>query len=159
MTRDVPWAEAAVLAVKISEPLLRIELEETMCWTLEWANSEVMAVGCTNGLYALSLILISLLITIEGALAVYNIGDALQGARNPLEGTFTARIYRSLIPSSLDSRDPADALYPGTPVCRPHALVGTRTDALRIEETLHGGRSCCYRERRVRRRGVSDGHP
>ena len=97
MTRDVPWAEAAVLAVKISQPLLRIELEETMCWTLEWANSEVMAVGCTNGLYALSFILISLLITIEGALAVYNIGDALRGARNPLEGTFTARIYRSLI--------------------------------------------------------------
>ena len=93
MTRDVPWAEAAVLAVKISQPLLRIELEETMCWTLEWANSEVMAVGCTNGLYALSFILISLLITIQGALAVYNISDALQGTRNPLEGTFSVCIY------------------------------------------------------------------
>lgn len=36
--------------VKLPEPLLRIELEETVCWTLDWANSEVLAVGTTNGI-------------------------------------------------------------------------------------------------------------
>ena len=37
------------LPVKLSEPLLRIELEETCCWSFDWANSEVVAIGCTNG--------------------------------------------------------------------------------------------------------------
>ncbi|CCM00487.1 uncharacterized protein FIBRA_02521 [Fibroporia radiculosa] len=31
------------------EPLLRIELEDTLCWAIDWANSELIAVGCTNG--------------------------------------------------------------------------------------------------------------
>jgi hypothetical protein len=31
------------------EPILRIELQDTSCWTFDWANSEVVAIGCTNG--------------------------------------------------------------------------------------------------------------
>ena len=31
------------------EPLLRIELEETNCWMFDWANSELIAIGTTNG--------------------------------------------------------------------------------------------------------------
>ncbi|KAI0929118.1 hypothetical protein AcW1_006148 [Taiwanofungus camphoratus] len=47
--------------VKLLKPLIRIELEETSCWALDWANSEVIAVGCTNG-----------------SIAVYNIAQALK---------------------------------------------------------------------------------
>lgn len=36
-------------AVKVAEPLLRVELENAACWSLDWANSEVLAVGCSNG--------------------------------------------------------------------------------------------------------------
>ncbi|EGN95833.1 hypothetical protein SERLA73DRAFT_187061 [Serpula lacrymans var. lacrymans S7.3] len=52
--------------VRLPEPLLRIELEDTSCWTLDWANSEVIAVGCTNG-----------------NLAVYNIRQALDTGDGP----------------------------------------------------------------------------
>ena len=31
------------------EPILRIELQDTSCWAFDWANSEVVAIGCTNG--------------------------------------------------------------------------------------------------------------
>ncbi|KAI0672794.1 hypothetical protein C8Q78DRAFT_1077122 [Trametes maxima] len=48
--------------VKLSKPLLRIELEETMCWCFDWANSEVVAVGTTTG-----------------SIAVYNVGKAFIG--------------------------------------------------------------------------------
>jgi hypothetical protein len=34
--------------VKI-DPILRIELQDTSCWAFDWANSEVVAIGCTNG--------------------------------------------------------------------------------------------------------------
>ncbi|KAG6882978.1 hypothetical protein C0993_008426 [Termitomyces sp. T159_Od127] len=34
--------------VHLPEPLLRIELEETSCWTCDWANSEQVAIGTTN---------------------------------------------------------------------------------------------------------------
>ena len=36
-------------AVHLAQPLIRAELEETGCWCLDWANSEVIAVGTTNG--------------------------------------------------------------------------------------------------------------
>lgn len=37
------------------DPVLRIELEETFCWSLDWANSEVIAIGCTNGVLHVNL--------------------------------------------------------------------------------------------------------
>jgi hypothetical protein len=37
------------LLVKLPRPILRIELEETSCWAFDWANSEVIAIGTTNG--------------------------------------------------------------------------------------------------------------
>ncbi|KAI6007138.1 hypothetical protein EDD15DRAFT_2395168 [Pisolithus albus] len=46
--------------VNLPEPTLRIELEDTSCWSLDWANSEVLAVGCTNG-----------------CIAIYDVGNAL----------------------------------------------------------------------------------
>ncbi|KAI6153788.1 hypothetical protein BKA82DRAFT_4093973 [Pisolithus tinctorius] len=50
------------LFVKLSEPTLRVELENTSCWSLDWANSEVLAIGCTNG-----------------CIAIYDVSDALNG--------------------------------------------------------------------------------
>ena len=35
--------------VKLSEPVLQISPEESVCTTLEWANSELLAVGLANG--------------------------------------------------------------------------------------------------------------
>ncbi|KAI0063453.1 hypothetical protein BV25DRAFT_1915354 [Artomyces pyxidatus] len=55
--------------VKLPEPIVRLELEETSCWTLDWANSEVIAVGCTNG-----------------SIAVYDIGHALRAGKGPETG-------------------------------------------------------------------------
>ncbi|KAG1890876.1 hypothetical protein F4604DRAFT_1888594 [Suillus subluteus] len=52
--------------VHLPEPLLRIELEETSCWSLDWANSEIIAVGCTNGF-----------------VAVYDIGHAVKTGQGP----------------------------------------------------------------------------
>ncbi|KAI0797510.1 hypothetical protein C8Q75DRAFT_738495 [Abortiporus biennis] len=53
--------------VKLSEPLLRFELEDAACWSMSWANSEVIAVGCTNG-----------------SIAVFNIKEAIRDKRgNP----------------------------------------------------------------------------
>ncbi|KAJ7600867.1 WD40-repeat-containing domain protein [Mycena floridula] len=47
--------------VHLPEPVLRIELDETACWSFDWANSELVAIGTTNGI-----------------LAVYNLGPALK---------------------------------------------------------------------------------
>ncbi|KAJ6620827.1 hypothetical protein B0H10DRAFT_2020767 [Mycena sp. CBHHK59/15] len=47
--------------LKIPEPLLRIELEETSCWSFDWANSELVAIGTTHG-----------------TIAVYHLGQALR---------------------------------------------------------------------------------
>lgn len=35
--------------MKLGEPLVRFELEDAAAWCLDWANSEVIAVGCSNG--------------------------------------------------------------------------------------------------------------
>lgn len=59
-------------------PLLRLELPETVCCTLDWANSEVVGVGCTNGLppylYAFSCDRAKADL---GCVAVFNVKDAL----------------------------------------------------------------------------------
>ncbi|THH16490.1 hypothetical protein EW146_g4149 [Bondarzewia mesenterica] len=68
---DLQQDPSVPLFVKPSESLLRIELEEASCWTIEWANSEVIAMGCTNG-----------------AIAVYDIGDALRTGRSSSQRIF-----------------------------------------------------------------------
>ncbi|OSD08431.1 hypothetical protein PYCCODRAFT_1455543 [Trametes coccinea BRFM310] len=74
------------LLVKLCEPLLRIELEETSCWAFDWANSEVVAIGCTNG-----------------NIAVYNVGKALaresSDAGQPLLPTHYFTAHQSAIRS------------------------------------------------------------
>lgn len=58
--------------VKIPQPLLRIELDETNCWTFDWANSELIAIGTTNG-----------------TIAVYDIGPSLKAINNSKANTIT----------------------------------------------------------------------
>ncbi|KAJ7729652.1 hypothetical protein DFH07DRAFT_178308 [Mycena maculata] len=52
--------------VKLPEPLIRIELEETACWSFDWANSELLAIG-----------------TSHGTIAVYHLGQALRECCGP----------------------------------------------------------------------------
>ncbi|KAG1905767.1 uncharacterized protein F5891DRAFT_625533 [Suillus fuscotomentosus] len=68
-------------SVHIPEPLLRIELEETSCWSLDWANSETIAVGCTNGY-----------------VAVYDIGHAIRtGQGSNMLPTHYISIHQSAV--------------------------------------------------------------
>lgn len=67
--------------VKLSDPALRIELEGTSCWSFDWANSEVLAAGCTNGY-----------------IAVYDVGDALNRGIGPnLLPTHFISVHQSAI--------------------------------------------------------------
>ncbi|KAF9075115.1 hypothetical protein BDP27DRAFT_1315519 [Rhodocollybia butyracea] len=56
---------AQPLYINLPEPVLRIELEETCCISLDWANSDVVAIGMTNG-----------------SVAVYDVGSALKQVDN-----------------------------------------------------------------------------
>ncbi|TFK90283.1 hypothetical protein K466DRAFT_543680 [Polyporus arcularius HHB13444] len=85
LERPADHPENEPVYVKL-EPLLRIELEETCCWSFDWANSEVVAIGCTNG-----------------NIAVYNVAQALQagpqGSQEPLLPTHYFTAHQSAIRS------------------------------------------------------------
>ncbi|KAJ2933737.1 hypothetical protein H1R20_g3376, partial [Candolleomyces eurysporus] len=67
MSEYLPESQACVFnAVKLPDPLLRIELDETSCWSFDWANSERVAIGTTNGI-----------------IAVYDFGKAIHSIVNP----------------------------------------------------------------------------
>ena len=40
---------ADVLPVHLPSPILRIELDESPCFTFDWANSELVVIGTTTG--------------------------------------------------------------------------------------------------------------
>ncbi|KAJ3763895.1 hypothetical protein EV360DRAFT_77973 [Lentinula raphanica] len=50
------------LYIRMPEPILRVETEDACCWCIDWANSEVVAVGMTNG-----------------SIGVYDVGSVLKG--------------------------------------------------------------------------------
>ncbi|THU84354.1 hypothetical protein K435DRAFT_733265 [Dendrothele bispora CBS 962.96] len=58
--------------VRIPNPILRIELEEACCWAVDWANSEMVAIGTTNGV-----------------IAVYDVGIALKQVKEALSEPIT----------------------------------------------------------------------
>lgn len=64
----------------MSEPLLRLELDETCCWAIDWANSEVIAVGCTNGT-SQPFGHTFLPMIFEGNIAIYDVGKAIKGGQ------------------------------------------------------------------------------
>ncbi|KAI0647474.1 hypothetical protein C8Q79DRAFT_1068955 [Trametes meyenii] len=68
--------------IKLPKPLLRIELEEAMCWCFDWANSEVVAVGTTIG-----------------TIAIYNVGKGLWSEGKPMLPTHYFTAHQSAIRS------------------------------------------------------------
>ncbi|KAF9532755.1 hypothetical protein CPB83DRAFT_806345 [Crepidotus variabilis] len=63
--------------VTLDRPILRVELEETSCWSFDWANSDRIAIGTTNG-----------------TVAIYNIAAALNAA-----GPENSQVFSELLPS------------------------------------------------------------
>ncbi|KAG7098482.1 hypothetical protein E1B28_000427 [Marasmius oreades] len=60
--------------VHLPAPILKVELEaETSCWSFDWANSEVVAIGTTGGV-----------------IAVYDFSSALKAVENPDTPTLTS---------------------------------------------------------------------
>ncbi|KAF7297836.1 Pre-mRNA splicing factor [Mycena kentingensis (nom. inval.)] len=57
---------AQPVCVQLPEPLIRIDLEETACFSFDWGNSELVAIGTTHGI-----------------IAVYHLGQAFKDACNP----------------------------------------------------------------------------
>jgi len=68
--------------VKIT-PRLRLQLEDTMCWCMDWANSDLIIVGCTNG-----------------SVAIYHVQQALENPSNqPLRPSHYIPLHQSAIRS------------------------------------------------------------
>lgn len=70
-----------ISTVHVKEPLIRIELSDAACTCVDWANSERLAVGCSNGTPPLqeNVEQHSCLVFL-GNVLVYDLKDAL---RNP----------------------------------------------------------------------------
>ena len=90
--------------MKPTKPLLRIELEETCCWSFDWANSEVVAIGCTNGIRHFQSSAIfrhaDCVSSAAGNIAVYNISTALyRQSSTPLLPTHYFTAHQSAIRS------------------------------------------------------------
>lgn len=64
-------------AVRLKDPLIRIELEDAVCTCIDWANSEILAVGCSNGIQSQSKIPLPLTNDLLGNVLVYDLKDAL----------------------------------------------------------------------------------
>lgn len=79
------FADETPSLVKI-EPILRIELRDTNCWAFDWANSDVVAIGCTNGGSAGRWNFRGFLTISPGAVAIYNISDPLKEGKPLGEG-------------------------------------------------------------------------
>lgn len=63
MSRAAGRTTEEPIFVQLPHPLIRIEMVEAACWSFDWANSERVAIGTTNGV-----------------IAVYDLGDALQSS-------------------------------------------------------------------------------
>ncbi|KAH6902689.1 hypothetical protein BKA70DRAFT_1516504 [Coprinopsis sp. MPI-PUGE-AT-0042] len=68
---DITTREEGPCLIRI-DPLLRVELPEAACWSFDWANSQRVAIGTTNG-----------------AIVVYDIGRDLSTWNDPNAATIT----------------------------------------------------------------------
>ncbi|KAH8106919.1 hypothetical protein BXZ70DRAFT_915612 [Cristinia sonorae] len=66
--------------VRLTTPLLRMELEDTTAWCFDWANSETLAVGCANGW-----------------VAVYDVGSALRTSDKQIIPTHYFPVHQSAV--------------------------------------------------------------
>ncbi|CAL1705390.1 unnamed protein product [Somion occarium] len=78
--------DALPVFVRLSEPLLRLEMEDTTPSCLDWANSDVLGVGCSNGW-----------------IAVYNVGKALRDGERGLNKLVAPTHYFSIHQSAVRS--------------------------------------------------------
>ncbi|TFK46673.1 hypothetical protein OE88DRAFT_1648431 [Heliocybe sulcata] len=77
----------------------KLELQETSCMTLDWANSEIIAVGCTNG-----------------SIAVYNIAEAINnGTQSNILPIYYMSVHQSAVRGLAWVRAPP-ASASGTPL-------------------------------------------
>ncbi|KJA17904.1 hypothetical protein HYPSUDRAFT_145776 [Hypholoma sublateritium FD-334 SS-4] len=109
--------------VKLPRPILRIELEETACWTFDWANSEVIAIGTTNG-----------------TIAVYNIGLALKTAVESSQPTITDLVpthYLSVHQSAIRA-----LAWIKSPPCWPSGVPRVDQDPTAIASAGYDGMEC-----------------
>ncbi|KAF9473862.1 hypothetical protein BDN70DRAFT_885457 [Pholiota conissans] len=110
--------------VKLPSPILRIELEETSCWAFDWANSEVIAIGTTNGI-----------------IAIYNIGAALKAVNSETaQQTITDLIpthYMSLHQSAVRALG-----WIKSPQCFPSSAPNISQDPTVIASAGYDGMEC-----------------
>jgi hypothetical protein len=102
-------------SVKLSEPIIRIELPETCCWSLDWANSEVIAIGTTTGV-----------------VAVYNLAPSLKsltdGSACLNDGEATIFIIFSRF--CRDNKHSSHTLSLSTPICHPSCSMDSCSSRL-----------------------------
>ncbi|KIY46871.1 hypothetical protein FISHEDRAFT_46417 [Fistulina hepatica ATCC 64428] len=122
---DFEAGGAGPVYVKLPEPLVCIELEEGCCTALDWANSEVLAVG-----------------TSYGAIAVFNIRDVLHGPHQvipedlaSLVPTHYMTVHQSAIRAVTWVRAPSSTPWkdsPGDPCVDddPHIIVSGGYDGM-----------------------------
>jgi transcription factor C subunit 6 len=86
---------------------VRIELDDAACTCLDWANSEIIAVACSNGQYLRCFFVAATTIDqfplIQGNILVYDLKEALlrpqRGTQGTLFGTWDRQTYFILSPS------------------------------------------------------------
>ncbi|KAI0086148.1 hypothetical protein BDY19DRAFT_996057 [Irpex rosettiformis] len=101
--------------VKMTEPLVRFELEETSAWSIDWGNSEVIAVGCSNGY-----------------IAVFDVAEALKNgeASEALLPTFYASTHQSAVRSVSWVRCPSLTGAGDISSKDPHVIISASYDGL-----------------------------
>lgn len=92
---------------RLPEPSLRIEHEGASCWSLDWANSDVVAVGLTNGKTSRIKMSAARTDVFQGCVAVYNIQDALEKNETPSE---SPRFYFRSLPYTVQTSSPHTSL-------------------------------------------------
>ncbi|KAI0345393.1 hypothetical protein BDW22DRAFT_1354319 [Trametopsis cervina] len=113
LQRESADAEAPIY-IK-AKPVARFELEETACWCLDWANSEVIAVGCSNGY-----------------IAVFDVAEALKNP-DPDEAplpTYYSSVHQSAIRSITWIRAPSSTSTGEDSPGDPSVLVSASYDGM-----------------------------
>lgn len=115
--------------VKTSEPLLRLELDETCCWAMDWANSEVIAVGCTNGTSQPFGPYFSPM-AFAGNIAIYDVGKAIKGGQKSSKQHCSLMWLGFLL--MIVIRCLSYSLYYGASICDSSPCLDPRSASLRI---------------------------
>jgi hypothetical protein len=83
---EYPFGEIEWIVVRLMRPLVLIALPDTRFTHLDWANSEVVALGCSNGMSGDEKLRMSRYAEPNGKtghVAVYNLKSPIQGKEDP----------------------------------------------------------------------------